>query len=183
MHRSLKPFVTTSQPWDLSFDSSSSLEEKPNMFMAYTKSKEEMEEEAEMEGQVLQELEKWKHIAPENDSESIQTSDSIEIVEESHPSVLKKRGAKPPSKDLKNRISKKPTKSKDEESKHESDASEHTDSDFSVQKRGPNQKPKVARNGRKIDQSPHWKRVDVRHKKITRGLSALCKDFIQAWLK
>ena len=32
------------------------------------------------------------------------------------------------------------------------------------------------------EQSPHWKRIDVRQKKITRGLSSLSKEFINAYL-
>ena len=31
-------------------------------------------------------------------------------------------------------------------------------------------------------QSPHWKRIDVRQKKITRGLSSLAKEFINMYL-
>lgn len=34
-----------------------------------------------------------------------------------------------------------------------------------------------------MEQSPHWKRVDVRKKKITRGLSFLTKDFIKKWMR
>lgn len=34
-----------------------------------------------------------------------------------------------------------------------------------------------------LNQSPHWRRVDVRQKKITRGLSQLSKSFIQKYLK
>lgn len=32
------------------------------------------------------------------------------------------------------------------------------------------------------NQSPHWKRIDVKQKKVTRGLSQLAKSFINKWL-
>ena len=39
--------------------------------------------------------------------------------------------------------------------------------------------------GKKVftNQSPHWKRIDVKQKKITRGLTQLTKTFIRKWMK
>lgn len=39
------------------------------------------------------------------------------------------------------------------------------------------------KSGVNFSKSPHWKRIDVRKKRITRGLSFLVKDFIKEWLK
>uniref|UniRef100_A0A7S3JGM2 Uncharacterized protein n=1 Tax=Euplotes harpa TaxID=151035 RepID=A0A7S3JGM2_9SPIT len=41
---------------------------------------------------------------------------------------------------------------------------------------------KHPQNNPGLEQSRHWKRVDVRQKKITRGLSSLSKEFILSYL-
>jgi len=46
----------------------------------------------------------------------------------------------------------------------------------------PAEEQKVPR-GINVAMSPHWRRIDVRQKRITRGLSALSKEFIQSWMK
>lgn len=43
--------------------------------------------------------------------------------------------------------------------------------------------PPELRNNSQPEMSPHWRRIDVRQKRITRGLSSLAKDFIQSWMK